>query len=285
MDSVRQTRRGPERRRFVLEAGGHRLCALWVAPAGADPAAPPLVFLHEGLGSIAQWTARGVDVPAALAAATGRCALVYDRLGFGGSDPLPGPRGRTYHFAEAWTALPAVLDACGLDEVLPVGHSDGATIALLFAARFPGRCAGLVLEAPHVMLEARTLAGIAAAHRSFHVRNSRLRASLVRHHGAKTDATFAGWADLWLDPAFADFDIRGHLRDVACPVLALQGARDEFATAAQLTAIAEGVGGPCETWVVPHCRHVPHFQATGPVLTRIADFVARSAIPFARAAE
>ena len=268
---------GLTRRRFDVEVGGRRLGAAWLAPAGADPAAPPLVLLHEGLGSMGQWRGRGVDVPAALAAATRRRSLIYDRLGFGCSDPLPAPRRRGYHGDEAWATLPRLLDRCAIDRAVLLGHSDGATIALLFAARFPERCAGLVLAAPHVVLERRTLAGIADTRRAFHAPNGRLRASLVGHHGDKADMLFANWADLWLNPAFADFDIRGHLPDVRCPVLALQGDRDEFATAAQLEAISAGVSGPCETWIVPDCRHVPHFQATEAVLDRIAAFVDRTA--------
>lgn len=264
---------GLSRRRLRPAVGGRRLYAEWLAPAGADPAAPPLVFLHEGLGSVAQWTGRGVDVPAALAGATGRCAVVYDRLGFGRSDALPAPRTPSYHLAEAWEALPRLLDALRLDQVLPIGHSDGATIALLFAARLPERCAALVAEAPHAVLEDKTLAGIAEARAAFRARNSRLRASLRNYHGDKTDTLFANWADVWLDPAFAGFDIRGHLPGIGCPVLALQGERDEFAGPGQLAAIEAAVEGPCETWLVPGCRHVPHFQATERVLERIARFV------------
>ena len=265
------------RRRLDVEIDGGRLGAAWVEPGGADPAAPPLVLLHEGLGSMSQWCGRGVDVPAALAAATRRRSLIYDRLGFGCSDPLPAPRCRGYHGNEAWATLPRLLDHCAIGRAVLLGHSDGATIALLFAARLPERCAALVLEAPHVVLEHRTLAGIAETRRAFHAPNSRLRASLAGHHGDKTDMLFANWADLWLDPAFADFDIRHHLPDVRCPVLALQGDRDEFATAGQLEAISAGVSGPCETWIVPGCRHVPHFQAAEAVLDRIAAFVDRTA--------
>jgi pimeloyl-ACP methyl ester carboxylesterase len=265
------------RRRFDVRAAGHRLCAEWLEPAGADPAAPPLVFLHEGLGSIGQWVGRGVHVPAALARATGRRALVYDRLGFGGSDPLPAWRAPDYLYREARETLAEVLDRCGIDRAVPVGHSDGASIALLFAAAHPQRAAAVVAMAAHVIIEPVTLDGIRRARAAYHAPGSRLRASLHRHHGAKTDWMFANWADVWLSPPFAAFDMRAELPRITCPVLALQGARDEYGSPGQVALIAAGVSGPCEPWIVPDCRHVPHFQATEPVLDRIAGFVTASA--------
>ncbi len=261
------------RRRFDVHAAGHRLCAEWVEPAAADPAASPLVFLHEGLGSIDQWTGRGVCVPAALARATGRRALVYDRLGFGGSEPLPAPRTPDYLYAEARASLPEVLDRCGIGRAVPIGHSDGASIALLFAAACPERAAAVVSMAAHVILEPVTLDGIRRTRAAYHARGSRLRAALQRYHGAKTDLVFANWADAWLSPAFAGFDMRAELPRIVCPVLALQGERDEYGSPAQVDLIAAGVSGPCRPWIIPDCRHVPHFQATEAVLERIAGFV------------
>jgi len=267
------------RRRFDVRVAGRRLRAEWLEPAGADPAAPPLVFLHEGLGSIDQWTGRGVCVPAALARATGRRALAYDRLGFGGSDPLPAARAPDYLYREAGDTLPEVLDRCGIDRAVPVGHSDGASIALLFAAACPQRAAAVVSMAAHVIVEPVTLDGIRRARAAYHAPGSRLRASLHRYHGAKTDWMFANWADVWLSPPFAAFDMRAELPRIACPVLALQGARDEYGSPEQVALIAAGVSGRCEPWILPDCRHVPHFQATEAVLDRIAGFVAGTAGP------
>jgi pimeloyl-ACP methyl ester carboxylesterase len=263
------------RRRFDVSVRGRRLVAEWLIPPGAadDPAGPPLVFLHEGLGSIAQWTRKGLDVPATIAAATGRRALVWERLGFGGSDPLPEPRRPDYLHEEAEVWMPAVLAAAGVGACLPVGHSDGASIALSFAAAFRDRAEAVVSEAAHVIVEPETLAGIRAARVAFQAPDGKLRAALERFHGAKTDATFAGWAELWLQPEFAAFDMTDRLPRIACPVLALQGDGDEYATARQLDLIAAGVAGPCRTWIVPDCRHVPHFQAADAVLPAIVDFV------------
>lgn len=268
-----------DRRRFDVSAEGHALRAVWLEPQGGRaPGAVPLVFLHEGLGSIAQWAGNGrglgpVDVPALLVGGTGCPALVYERVGFGDSQPLPGQRPVDYLYREAWQTLPQVLDQAGIARAILVGHSDGGSIALLFAARHPGRVAALVAEAAHVIVEPVTLAGIRQARAAYHAADGRMRTALLRYHGDKTDATFSGWADVWLDPAFAAFDMRDALPDVICPSLIIQGAEDEYGTPAQVEAIAAGVAGPCETWIVPDCRHVPHFQAADRVLPRIATFI------------
>lgn len=261
-----------DRRPLTLRAGGVALNALWLEPAGGASDGPPLVFLHEGLGSITQWTGRGIDVPARLAAATGRRALVYDRRGYGRSDPLGAPRHPRYLYDEAWTVLPEVLDAAGIERAVLIGHSDGASIALLFAARYPDRTAGVVSEAAHIIVEDVTLAGIGVAKRAYDAADSRLAAALRRHHGDNADAVFAAWADAWLSPDFAGFDMGAELATVAAPVLAIQGESDEYGTPRQLELIAAGVAGPVETWLVPDCAHVPHHQAADRVLPQIAEF-------------
>jgi len=279
----------PPARRTPVEmaVGGRRLAGEWTVAEPAGPGAgagvgrgsrPPIVLLHEGLGSVAQWRRPGIDVAAALAAATGRAVFAYDRLGFGRSDPLPGPRDPDYLYAEAEAILPAVLDAAGIGRAALVGHSDGASIALLFAAAAPDRAEAVVSEAAHVVVEPETLAGIRAARAAYRAPDSRLRAGLARYHGSKTDTTFDNWAELWLSPGFADFDMTGRLRSVRCPVLALQGDGDEYGTPRQLARIADGVSGAVETWLVPDCRHVPHHQAPAPVLARIAQFLENVAL-------
>lgn len=261
------------RRAFALEAGDVRLNALWLEPEVKRPEALPLVFLHEGLGSITQWTARGIDAPALLVAATGCPALVFERQGYGRSDPLGAARHPGYLYDEAFDALPRTLDAAGVDRAVLIGHSDGGSIALLFAARFPDRTDRLVSEAAHVIVEDVTLAGIRDAKAAYDAAGSRLKAALQRHHGDRTDAVFAAWADAWLDPVFAGFDMRDQLAGITAPLLAIQGDGDEYGTPRQLELIAEGVAGPVETWLVPDCAHVPHHQAADRVLPRIARFI------------
>ena len=260
-----------QRSEGFVRVDGHNLYWQRLDPPGSAGRLP-ILLLHEGLGSVAQWTRRGVDVAAWLAEATGRPVLAHDRLGFGRSDPLPAPRGADYLYQEGRETLPRVLDALGIDHAGLVGHSDGGSIALIFAAAHPGRAAWAVTEAAHVIVEDETLAGIAIAHAAFHAPDSRLRAVLARYHGDKTEFTFANWAELWPTPGFRSFDMRDALPSIRCPVLALQGAEDEYGTPAQLDAIKAGVSGPCETWLVPDCRHAPHFEATDRVLPRIIDF-------------
>lgn len=264
-----------QRRSVDLDIAGNRLYGEWVEPVdGRDRTSrTPLIFLHEGLGSARQWVSKSMDVPAALAAATGRRAFVYDRLGFGRSPGLNGQRQPGYLYDEALETLPAVLEAIGVGRCIPVGHSDGATIALILAARRPEMVAGLVIEAPHVVVEERTLDGIRAAKATFDDPEGRLRPALERYHGAKTATTFSGWADVWLTPEFSRFSMLDDLPAILAPLLVIQGVDDEYGTPRQLDLIAGGVSGPLSTRLIPGCRHIPHFQAFETVTPLMAGFI------------
>ncbi|HEY5211063.1 MAG TPA: alpha/beta hydrolase [Stellaceae bacterium] len=233
---------------FIV-AGGHRLEFKTIP--GTRAGLPTLVFLHEGLGSISLWR----DFPDRLAAATGAPALVYSRHGHGKSDRLIGNRDVDYMHREALEALPELRRQLGLDEVVLVGHSDGASIALIHAGdgRWPVR--GLILEAPHAFVEDITVASIAAAKRTFETSDMGRR--LGRHHD-DPDATFWGWNKIWLDPRFRAWNIEAVLPRIRCPVLAIQGADDEYGTLAQLDAIARQIGGAFERCVLAACGHAPH---------------------------
>jgi pimeloyl-ACP methyl ester carboxylesterase len=254
---------------FFVSATGHRLRALRIGRPGAGE--PVLVFLHEGLGSIPQW--RGF--PRALCAATGYAGLVYERRGYGGSDPVMLPRPADFLDIEAREALPEILDACGIERPILIGHSDGGTIALLFAAAFPDRPVACVTEAAHVVRDEVTLAGLQEVARRW--RETDLRTRLARHHGANTEAMFRGWSETWLRPEMGRWSIVDRLPSIVCPVLAIQGERDEHGSPAQLDAIVEGVTGPAERYLVPHCGHAPHHEAHGPVLERVRAFIERVA--------
>lgn len=251
---------------FYLTAAGHRLRARWIGePAARDQRV--LVFLHEGLGSIPQWK----DFPAALCEATGLPGLVYERWGFGGSEALVLPRAKDYLAREAEDALPEVLAACGVTHPVLIGHSDGGSIALLYAAAYPNRAEACVTLAAHVFVEEVTRAGIAAV--VAHWRAGDLHARLAKYHGANTEATFRGWAETWLDPGFRDWNVEHRLPAIACPALVIQGADDEHGTPAQVDAIAAGVSGPVETWMIPDCGHSPHIERPEAVRARIAGFI------------
>lgn len=247
----------------TVTAAGRQLEYYWTRTPADDE--PVLLFLHEGLGSAGLWR----DFPARLSAETGLPALVYSRYGYGGSDVLAEPRGVEYMHLEALESLPVLRDALDLDNVILVGHSDGASIALIHAGagRWPVR--GLILEAAHVFVEDISIAGIEDARAAYETTD--LSDRIARHH-KDGEKTFRGWNDIWLDPAFRDWNIEEYLPAIDCPVLAIQGADDEYGTEDQLTAIGRGCGGPVDTILVPDCRHAPHRDQTDGVLDVMAEF-------------
>lgn len=233
--------------------------------AVAGPAAPTLVFLHEGLGCIGMWK----DFPDALSAATGCPALIYDRFGHGGSSAERTVRDLSFFETEAHEVLPALLSACEITDAILIGHSDGGTIALLHAGRAPVR--GMITEAAHVFVEPESLAGVVAAKRAWEDEGFRTR--LGRYHGAQTAAMFGAWSTMWAAPWFRDWNIESDMPRVACPLLVIQGADDEYGTQAQVDTIVRGVSGPVESLIVPDCGHAPHIQARDTVLTRMTGFI------------
>ena len=248
-----------------VSAGGYRLHLRRIG--STESGAPALVFLHEGLGTIAVWG----DVPDALCRATGCQGLVYERPGYGASDPRPLPWPDDVLEQEAEIVLPALLDVMNTECPVLIGHSDGGTIALLYAAAFPERARAVITLAAHVVLDELTFAGVSALERSW--REGGLRAELERFHGAGADPLFRGWSGLWLDPARRDWSIIDRLSRITCPVLAIQGADDEYGLPAQLDAIVAGVAGPTERALVPNCAHDLHHQARVDVLERMIRFV------------
>src|SRR5882762_4155885 len=219
-------------------AAGRQLAYEWVGEERRG--GPVLVFLHEGLGSIRQWR----DFPAKVAAATGCRALVYDRYGYGQSDVLrEKKRNLQFMHFEALTVLPDIRKKLDLEDPILVGHSDGASIALIHAGA--GHAVrGVVAMAPHVFIEPLCLTSIANAAHAFE--NTDLAAKLGRYH-RDARKTFYGWADVWLDPEFKGWDIRDdYLPQIQCPVLAIQGYDDEYGTMAQLDETARHVKAPCE---------------------------------------
>jgi pimeloyl-ACP methyl ester carboxylesterase len=249
------------------EVAGLRLEVAHLVPPAARPGAAPLVFLHEGLGSVALWR----DFPAAVVEATGAEAYVYSRAGYGRSGPRAGPYAPDYMHREADEVLPALLGALGVERPVLVGHSDGASIALLHAARPRADTRGLVLLAAHVMVEDVSVTSIAAA-REAYAGGSGLRERLARYHD-DVDAAFWGWNDIWLDPAFRAWDVRPSLAAVRCPTLVIQGEDDEYGTLAQVDAIEAGVPGPVQRLVLAPCGHSPHRDQPAAVLAAITGFV------------
>ncbi len=250
--------------RMLLDGGEVEYELLPAAASGA----PPLVFLHEGLGSLALWR----TFPATLAARTGRAALVWSRHGHGHSAPATLPRPVCYLHHEAIAVLPELLAGLSLSDPVLVGHSDGASIALIHAAARRWPVAGVVALAPHVVVEERSIAGIEAA-RDAYRRDDRLRERMRRYH-TDPDATFWGWNDVWLDPAFRSWNIEACLPEITCPVLVVQCADDPYGTLDQVERIEAGVTAPVERLVLPAGGHAPHLRHAGPVVDAVAGFVA-----------
>jgi len=251
------------RARF-FDVAGHRLECVRIRGAKS---APTLVFLHEGLGSVALWK----DFPARVAEATGCPVLVYSRAGYGRSSPAVLPRVPNYMHVEALTVLPALLDRLGIADPVLVGHSDGASIALLHAGSGRRPVRALVALAPHVFVEDMSIASIDEVRRQYETTD--LREKLARRH-ADPDAAFRGWNDVWLAPAFRSWNIEACLPGVRCPLLLIQGSDDEYGSAAQLDAIERQVGGKVARIELADCRHSPHRDQPEATLAAIADFVA-----------
>ncbi|HEY3186096.1 MAG TPA: alpha/beta hydrolase [Solirubrobacteraceae bacterium] len=242
---------------------GRRLEAIELA---GDAARAPLVLLHEGLGSVALWR----DFPARLHAATGRRVIAFSRFGHGRSEPPPAPRTPAFFHEEALDVLPELLDQVGAVEPVLVGHSDGASIALIHAGRHPVRA--LVLLAPHVVVEDITVEAISAT-RTAYLEES-LRERMARHHD-DPDAAFWGWCDVWLDPEFRAWNLEPDAERVRAPTLLIQGSEDAYGTLDQLDRIQARVRGPVERLVVPG-GHSPQLEQPGAVVGAIAGFLARA---------
>jgi pimeloyl-ACP methyl ester carboxylesterase len=225
----------------------------------------PIVLLHEGLGSVRLWR----EFPEALADASGRRVMAYSRYGHGESDPPAEPHTVEFMHDEA-RLLPAVLDAAGLERAHLMGHSDGGSIALIFAAEHPACVATLLLEAPHVFVEDLSVQSIARTTAAY--RDADLRTRLARHH-RNVDIMFSGWSDVWLNPAFRTWNLERLLPAIACPVLLIQGEQDEYGTLRQIDAIEQQVRGPVERLVLPQCGHSPHRDQRDQVLTAMTTFL------------
>jgi pimeloyl-ACP methyl ester carboxylesterase len=254
-----------------LQAGGHRLEYQKHLPSGlseADAASrPALVFLHEGLGSVALWK----QFPQQVAESAGCTALVYSRYGYGKSDTLQAPRSVDYMHREALDVLPEVLDRLGIDNPILVGHSDGASIALIHAGSGIRPVRGIVALAPHVFVEDITVKSIAEAGETF--RTTDLPERLDRYHDDVASA-FRGWNDIWLHPDFRRWNIEEFLPGIRCPVLVIQGEDDQYGSAAQVEAIARQASGTVEILMLADCAHSPHQAQKDATLEAIVNFTA-----------
>jgi pimeloyl-ACP methyl ester carboxylesterase len=250
-----------------LTIGAQRLEYRWIGPP--PDAAPTLVLLHEGLGCVGMWG----TFPPELAAATGCGVFVYSRAGYGQSSPATLPRPLNYMTDEARDTLPLVLDAIGFRNGVLVGHSDGASIAAIYAGSHQDhRVSGLALIAPHFICEGITNASIAELRKDFETGD--LRTRLARWH-ADVDATVRGWSDVWLGPDFRAWDISEYLAYIRVPVAIVQGAADQYGTMRQVEIAQEECYCPVEVALLPGARHSPQREAPEETMRVVAEFISR----------
>jgi pimeloyl-ACP methyl ester carboxylesterase len=248
---------------FFLTVQGQRLEVQRIP--GERNNRPTLVFLHEGLGSISLWR----DFPSSVAAKTGCPVLVYSRYGHGNSDVLEGPRNVNYMHDEALKVLPELLEKLSIRTPVLLGHSDGGSIALIYAGAYD-RVKGLILFAPHVFVEEISVASIAGAKVAFETTD--LPVKMGRHH-KDAERTFWGWNNIWLHKNFRSWNIEEYLPRVTCPVLAIQGFEDEYGTMSQLDAIKNQTAGSVEIVQLSNCKHSPHRDQPDQVLQSVALFI------------
>jgi pimeloyl-ACP methyl ester carboxylesterase len=249
-------------KRIDIDVAGKQLEVAQIA--GQSENVATMVFLHEGLGSVSLWR----DFPQRVAAATGCGALIYSRDGYGQSDVLANARTPGYMHHEAQVVLPALLKKMNVHKPILFGHSDGASIALIYAG-FGHPVAGLILEAPHVFVEEISLRGIAAAAETF--RHSDLPAKLGRHH-RDAGKTFWAWHDIWTSTEFCDWNIESYLPAIGCPTLLIQGEQDDYGSIAQIEAITTALPKNTIAHVLPDCGHAPHREQSTQTLELVSSF-------------
>lgn len=250
----------------TIQVGGQSLEAKWYGKASG---APTIVMLHEGLGSVSTWR----DFPDRLADATGARIFAYSRAGYGGSPPVPLPRPVDYLHREAIDVLPGVLDAIGFERGVLLGHSDGASIAAIYAGSFQDhRVRGLVLIEPHFFLEEINVEAIRKTASEF--RSTSLREKLSRHH-RDVDNAFEGWMGAWLNPDFSALNLRSELAHIRVPMLVVKGENDPYSTLEQLRIAQEETYCPVEGVVIPNAGHSPQRDQPELTLDAITSFLDR----------
>jgi len=239
--------------------------SVWHGPTPED--APTLIFLHEGLGSISMWK----EFPQKLSWQTGCGALVYSRCGYGKSEKCELPRPLNFMHEEGLEVLPEIIERYRIQQYILVGHSDGASIALIHAASDSAdKLLGIVNEAPHVFCESLTISSIRKLRENFNSGN--LRDRLKKHH-KNIDLTFNGWADVWLNVEFTKWNIESTLHRIKVPQLIIQGNDDEYGTLAQVEAIVRQSGGSVKTCFLENCNHSPHRDQQSKTLLVMTEFV------------
>jgi pimeloyl-ACP methyl ester carboxylesterase len=245
-----------------------RLEYQWVGVPESDY--PVVVFLHEGLGSVAIWR----DFPERFCREHGFTGLVFSRYGYGQSTPRPAEErwSSTFMHEQAFEAVPAFLASLNVERPWLFGHSDGGTIALLYASRFSDRIVGISVVAPHIFMEEINIGNLSKMRETYLTTD--LPSKLQRYH-ADVDSAFWGWNDAWLSPAFREWSIEDELSSISCPVLAVQGKDDDYGTLEQIYGIKKKVPD-AEVLVLPNCGHSPHRDQPAELSKEVGRFIKKS---------
>ena len=228
---------------------------------------PVIIFLHESLGCIELWK----DFPKKLGEVCRCNILIYDRLGYGKSDPFSTlNRNKDYMETEA-DILHKILEICKIDKAILFGHSDGGTIALIAASKYPDKISGVITEGAHVFVEEKTLEGIRKAVDSY--KTTDMKDKLFKYHGDKTDAVFRAWTDTWLSVDFRNWNIETFLPGIKCPCLIIHGDNDMYGSNKQVESIINGVSGITEKLIIPGAGHSPHKESRDLTLSRSKEFI------------
>jgi pimeloyl-ACP methyl ester carboxylesterase len=248
----------------LIEVNGSRL---YVRLIQNHENRPTIVFLHDSLGCVELWR----DFPCRLAEAAGCNLLVYDRKGYGRSEPMQSIHRSNRYLEDEADTLNALLIQLNITRVILFGHSDGGSIALIAAAKYPSGIEAVISEAAHIFVEQETIGGLKAAVESY--RETILKSRLAKYHGDKTDAVFHAWTDTWLSEAYSTWNIEHFLPGILCPTLIIQGEKDEYGTMKQVEGIAGGVKGRTEIFILPGIGHTPHKEAPLDTMEKAKKFI------------
>jgi len=258
----------PEVQDFQIPVRGGSLYARrWRMPTDGAAQNAPIVLLHDSLGCVALWR----DFPQALARATGRSVIAYDRLGFGKSSPHPGALAVGFVADEVRDGFTQVLTQLGVDRFVVLGHSVGGGMAIVIAGTMPQRCCALMTESAQTFVEDRTLEGIRAARRAFAADGQMRR--LQKYHAEKAKWVLDAWVNVWLSPEFASWNLDAAIARIRCPVLAIHGLEDEYGSVAHPQKIAALATAPVTLACIPDCKHVPHRESSQTTLSAIVQFL------------
>ncbi len=228
---------------------------------------PTIVFLHDSLGCVQLWR----DFPKRLAEATQCNILVYDRLGYGKSEPMPTHERPTNYMELEADILNDLLATLEINNAILFGHSDGGTISLITASKYPARIKAIIVEAGHIFVEEITLQGIYEAIDNYKTTN--LPERLQKYHSDKVDAIFKAWTETWTSSDYRDWNIEHLLPKITCPLLFIQGEADEYGTLEQVEKTISQVNGKAEKYIIPNIGHTPHKEATEIVLNKVTDYI------------